>query len=110
MSTIVKSYETQSIKNSLIQALVAEELKKQKTKREKELEDKILEQQALIDKLQMEHDMRKQRDKKTYRKFMDEADRYYFAEPSHNALAAVWWTMIGWLVLAFGSLFDALGM
>lgn len=100
---MLKAYETQKVGNALIQAVVAEEIKRQKTAREAELE-------AQVKQLSMELELRKQRDRKTFTRFIDEANRYYRANERHNAITDILWTLYAWTILAFGALFDALGL
>lgn len=102
--TMITSYDTQKVSNALIQAVVMDEIKKQKTAREEELE-------AENNRLKRELELRKQRDRRIYATFIDDADRYYAAEQQHHwGLNDILWTLYAWLILAFGALFDALGI
>lgn len=100
---MLTAYDTQKVGNALIQAVVADEIKRQKTEREAELE-------AEVKRLNMELDLRKQRDQRIYTRFIDEADKYYCEDEHHNLITDILWTLYAWLILAFGALFDALGL
>lgn len=100
---MLTAYDTQKVGNALIQAVVADEIKRQKTEREAELE-------AEVKRLNMELDLRKQRDQRIYTRFIDEAERNYSDEERHGILTDILWTLYAWLILAFGALFDALGL
>lgn len=88
---MIKSHEGQSVGNAMINALVAQEIARQKTIREAELE-------AEINTLRRELEIRKREERAAYM-------RYY--EPEDDGiLSAIWWALVGWVVLAVGALHD----
>jgi hypothetical protein len=100
---MIKSYEGQTVSNAMIDAIVAQEIQRQKTAREAELE-------AEVKSLQMELDLRKTRDTAIYTRFIDDADRDYAYVDEHSMISDIYWAVIGWIVLAFAALFDAVGV
>ena len=95
---MIKAYETQSVSNTKINALVAQELQRQKTMREAELEDRVME-------LEMELELRRQRDNTLYSRLL-ESSEYHDSE--HGVVSSIMWAIIGYLVLAFGWLGDVI--
>lgn len=101
---MITAHDTQTVGNHMIQAIVAQEIQRQKTAREVELEQQVKD-------LRMENDLLKRRSAAIYTDFIDRDNRWYDADaPRGGVVAAVWWTLVAWSVLAFGALFDALGM
>ena len=95
---MIKAYDTQSVSNAMINALVAQELQRQKTMREAELENKVRD-------LEMELELRKQRDASIYSRLLESSE--YHAEEG-GAVSSILWAIIGYLVLAFGWLGDVI--
>lgn len=96
---MVVSYDTQRVGGEMINAIVAQEIKRQKTAREAELEQ-------TVNDLQMQLDLRKQHDAKLYTRFVDDDRRRYSYEHNDGVLATIWWALVGWTVLAVGALID----
>lgn len=97
---MIKAYETQKVGNSMINAIVEQEIKRQKDIRDAELK-------AQNDRLRMHVQMQERR----IDDLMQEKLARDYCQPERgNALGVIWWALVGWTVLAFGALFDALGV
>lgn len=100
---MIKSYEGQRVHNTMIDELVRQEMARQTDARVKELE-------AEVARLNAELEIRKQRDGRMFSRFIQDAERDY-PEPGRGTLVGrIGWALLGWLVLAFSALFDALGV
>ena len=91
---MIKAHEGQKVSNAMINALVAQEIQRQKTIRESELE-------AEVDTLRRELEIRKRQDAEIYALFVQE-------QKEHSILKSVWWALVGWTVLGIGALVDML--
>ena len=100
---VIKAYDGQRVHSAMIDAIVAQEMQRQTDARVKELE-------AEVARLEAELEIRKQRDGRMFSRFIADAERDY-PEPGRGTLVGkVGWALLGWLVLAFSALFDALGV
>lgn len=103
MADLIKSYASQRVNNTMINALVKQEIARQNCARIAELE-------AENARLREELELRRQKDRYVYTRFMEDAEHNY-AEPDRGSvLGRIGWALIGWAVLAFGALFDGLGV
>lgn len=100
---MVKSYDGQRVHSAMIDAIVAQEMQRQTDARVKELE-------AEVERLEAELAMRKQRDGRMFSRFVEAVERDYPAPGRGTAIGRAFWALVGWLVLAFGALFDGLGV
>ena len=103
MPDLIKSYETQRVNNSMINALVKQEIERQNCARIAELE-------AEVARLREELELRKQKDRYVYTRFLEDAEQHYAEPDPGTRLGRIGWALIGWAVLAFGALFDGLGV
>lgn len=100
---MIKAYEGQKVSNAMVDALVAQELERQRRQWEAE-------QEREKELLRMELDMRRQRDAQVFTHFIEQARRDYPEPARGTLLGGIGWALVGWLVLAFGALFDRLGV
>lgn len=91
---MIKSYEGQTVGSAMIDAIVAQEIRRQKTVREAELE-------AEVNTLRRELEIRKRQDAEIYTQFVDEP-------VDHSVISDIYWALVGWVVLIFAALSDAL--
>lgn len=108
---MIVSYEGQSVHNSIVDALVAQEVERQMAVYRREEAARTV---ALLNEINRLHgmiDMREDRDRRTYAEKIADAELAY-AIPRQSrltgVLSACWWGLVGFTVEAFGALFDAL--
>ena len=100
---MIKSYEGQTVRSAMIDAIVAQEMQRQRSEREAALE-------AENARLREELALRRMHDGRIYTRFIEDARRDY-PEPERGTLAGkIAWALLGWIVLGFTSLFEGLGM
>lgn len=100
---MIKSYEGQTVHNAMIDAIVAQEMKRQTNERVAELE-------AEVERLTTELELRKAREGRIYTRFIEDARRDYPEPVRGTRLGNIGWALAGYVVLGFGALFDALGI
>ena len=100
---MIKAYESQTVHSAMIDAIVAQEIERQNSVRVAELE-------AENARLRAELELRRQKDGRIYSKLIESAERDYPVPARASFVGAVWWSVLGWVILAFGALFDALGV
>ena len=66
--------------------------------------------EAEVERLEAELAMCRQRDGRLYTRFVEAVERDYPAPGRGTAIGRAFWALVGWLVLAFGALFDGLGV
>lgn len=100
---MIKSYDTQTVSSAMIDAIVAQEMERQTDGRVAELE-------AEVSRLRAELEMRKAHDGRLYTRFIESVARDYPEPKRGTRLGDIGWALAGYVVLAFGALFDALGV
>ena len=100
---MIKAYDGQTVRNAMIDALVAQELERQRSMRETELEGEIA-------RLRDELAMRRQKDAYIYGRLVEDAREHYPDPERVTLIERAAWAVIGWVVLAFGALFERLGV
>lgn len=99
---MIKAYDGQVVHNAMIDAIVAQEIQRQRSQREAEM-------QREIDALRMELELRKQKDGHIYTRFISDAEREYPAPSKGNIVTRAMWAVIGWAVLGVAWLNEVLG-
>ena len=93
---MIKSYDTQTVGSAMINAIVAQEVKRQRDARVAALESENAE-------LRRKLEIRKRRER--------QASKAARAIPApRRPLSGVWWAVVGWTVLAAGAIKDRLGV
>lgn len=100
---MIKAYESQCVHNAMIDALVAQEIRRQNCARIEELEKENA-------RLREALELRRLKDRYVYTRFVEDAERNYPEPDRGSLLGRIGWGLYGMLVLAFGALFDRLGM
>lgn len=100
---MIKSYDGQTVSSAMIDAIVAQEMERQTDGRVAELE-------AEVTRLNAELEMRKAHDGRLYTRFIASVNRDYPEPARGTRLGDIGWALAGYVVLAFGALFDALGV
>lgn len=97
---MIKSYDTQTVGSAMIDAIVAQRVRQE-----------IEAQAAAAAAREKQLNAEKQALKRRLDGIMhDNLTRGNARKTRGSILAAVWWALVGWTVLAFGALFDALGV
>ena len=108
MQNIITSYDTQSIGNSVVTALVSQELARQSARRAEEEARRAEQTRREIAALRAQLQLRKDRDERYYREKILEARRAYAPPEPHGPVAeflsGVCWGAVGMIVLAFDAL------
>lgn len=101
--TVISAYPGQKVHNAMIDALVKQEINRQNCARIEELE-------AEVARLKEELELRRQKDKYVYSRFVEDAERNYADQDKGSLLNRIIWALLGYGILAFGTLFDKLGV
>lgn len=100
---MIKSYDGQIVHNAMVDAIVQQEMQRQRSEREAALE-------AENARLREELALRRMHDGRIYTRFIEDARRDYPEPERGTRLGDIGWALAGYVVLAFGALFDALGL
>ena len=100
---MIKSYDGQTVRSAMIDAIVAQEM-------ERRTDERVAELEAEVERLTTELELRKSREGRIYTRFIEAVNRDYPEPVRGTKLGNIGWALAGYAVLAFGALFDALGL
>lgn len=93
---MIKAYDTQTVGNAMINAIVAQEVRKQQARLREENE--WLKMCRQYDQRRIDRLMR------------DRMERRYPTRARKSILSSILWALVGWTVLGFDSLIERLGV
>lgn len=100
---MIKSYDGQTVRSAMIDAIVAQEM-------ERRTDERVAELEAEVARLTAELELRKAHDGRIYTRLIERARQDYPEPPRSTRPGAIGWALVGYIVLAFAALHEGVGI